>query len=256
MKSKTTLIISLLLFVTSLSAQESTEEKLDRLTRVKCLVKTLITTHTDYSYFGTQLQSGTPYVTSKSTYDKTGNFIVSKIYNNRGTIDSWTSYGYEKPGVINYTAVHNTDGTINVKATMKNSYDDSGRHIEASSFINDTLFIGKDLYGYDDNGYRVSTKTYEADRNDRTLMHLTNSESYKYDNKGRTIETTTHEEGSSNDFTTTFKYGENGNISEKIDNYTGVYKYAANGLCASITYYNRRNEMVYVVKYTYEYFTK
>lgn len=250
------LCIALLLFASSMSAQESTEEKQDRLTRIKCLVKTVTTTNTDYSYFGTQLQAGTPYVTSKSTCDKAGNFTVSKTYDKRGTIETWYAYEYEKAGIPKSMTVYNEDGTVNVKAIIKNSYDSIGRHSEASSFVKDNIFLGKDLYTYDNEGNRASTDTYQSYPNDRTQMHLTSSVSCKYDNKGRTIETTSHEEGSSNDFTTTFKYGENGNVSEKIDNYSGVYKYGANGLCNSITYYNGQKVMVYVVKYTYEYFTK
>ncbi len=260
MKNKITVISIFLFFSCSINAQENTQEKQERLTRAKCLVKTIITNHADYFYDGTQLQLETPYMSTKNICDKTGNFIVVKTYNKRGTIETWTSFEYEKPGLIKYTAVHNTDGTINVKGKNKNYYDNLGRLSEAVTIIDDTTFIGKTLFTYDNNGNMVRSYFYEPFPNDKALnspARVMSSEIHDYDNKGRTSEIVSHVEESSSDQTTTFKYGENGIVSEKNENgYTGVYTYSANGLCASIKYYNVDNAPVYVVKYTYEYFSK
>ena len=109
MKHKIILTLSLQILFCSANAQETTQEKQDRLAWTKCGVKTITTTETDYSYFGSKLQAETPFITSKSTCDKSGNISVAKDYNKRGTIETWYKFEYEKPGIPGEITVYNPD---------------------------------------------------------------------------------------------------------------------------------------------------
>ncbi|HEX8515192.1 MAG TPA: hypothetical protein VF868_03255 [Bacteroidia bacterium] len=256
MKIKQLLTIIPLFLAVTMHSQENSQENQERLTRAKCKVKTVTTMHTDYKDYGKGPKAGTPYLTSKSTCNKAGFFTVSKTFTKTGVIESWNGYEYEKDANPKMMIVYNGDGTVNVRAEIRNGYDSLGRHISTSTFVSDTIFLGKTLYSYDDKGYLVKANTYEALAHDRSQMRLTYSERYKYDDKGRISELTSHSEGSSNDFTTTFKYGADGRVAEKKDNYSAVYKYGANGLCSSITHYKGNDEIAYVVNYTYEFYAK
>lgn len=256
MKIKQLLAIIPLFLTVTMYSQENSQEKQERLTRAKCKVKTITTMHTDYKDYGKGPKAGTPYMTSKSTCNNGGFFTVSKTYVKTGTLESWNGYEYEKEAIPKIMTVYNSDGTINVKAAIKNTYDSLGRHIDASTFVNDTIFLGKTLYSYNSSGQLISANTYEALPHDRSQMRLTYSERYKYDSNGRTSEITSHTEGSSSDYSTLFKYGADGKVLEKQDNYNAVYKYGTNGLNSSITYYKGNGDIAYVVNYTYEYYTK
>lgn len=249
-------------------AQVSTEEKESQVLRSKLKVKSITLMESDYGYVKGEWNAKPPYKITKTVYNKKGNDIEEIGYTTRGTIENWAVYEYDNKGNYSKMTFKKPDGTVAFAAKHKNVYDSLGRLKEIFMTQKDTVPNAKVDYSYDLKGNMCKFRRYKpvysfsgaSDQNGTFTGKFTllESQGYKFDEKGRTIQTTFY----TNDFLNvddgytgkiTFTYNEKGKLIEKTADYHYVYKYGANGLESEYTAYDNKNKPVYTIKYVYEF---
>ncbi len=266
--TKTQTIFSMLLLCVCSYSQTSTEEKESEALRSKLKVKSITLMQSEYGYVKGEWVAKSANKVAKTIYNKKGGDIEEISYTQRGTIENWAVYEYDSKGNYSKMTFKKSDGTTAFVAKHRNVYDSIGRLKEIFIYQKDTVPANKIDYSYDSKGNMYKFRKYKpvysfkgaSDENGtyEGKFSLIESQGYKFDDKGRTIQTTFY----ADDFLNVddgytgkidFKYDAKGKLAEKIGDYRYVYKYGANGLETEYTAYDNKDRPVVTVKYVYEF---
>jgi hypothetical protein len=214
-----------------------------------------------YDEFGNKIETNQFYFqdnrNSKTTYkynDK-GNKIEEIHYNSNGSPYTKTIKKYNDKGNEIESYDYKSDGSLESKWTRK--YDDTGKLIEMNYFKiginNRDVLVDIYTYMYDNNGIKLE------DKRNHLMEQSCWIDTYKYDDKGRMIEQTTHRNGSFfSDLI--YIYDDTGKIIEGIEHnpmYQNKYakftlKYDESGQQTGLNQYDISDNLFFKVIYLYD----